>query len=153
MITLDWGFIPTLPISSSKQVGADLQMAAKLGRLMPSGMLLASPSPPSRSHTLYTDPDSGFKPNCLPGGPNSSSSLRSLQSACPVFKQSCLESLRIKTSGKLQAQTSASLSLKQNTSFYMFAHPKTHTPIQTQPSLCPSESFYKAWPKYTLGTC
>lgn len=45
---------------------------------------------------LHLDPNPGFKPNCLPGGPNGSSSLRSLRFACPLFKQSCSESPRIR---------------------------------------------------------
>lgn len=107
-------------------------------------------SPPARSascnhpckhtyvHNGHTDPDTGCKPNCLPRGPNSSSSLRSRQSPCPIFKQSCLDSPRIKTSGKLQAQTSTSFSLKQNMSLCMCTHPETHF-TETSQSPCYSE--------------
>lgn len=114
-----------------------------------------SASPPARStsynHSLkhtythhtyihhgHTDPDTGCTPNCLPRGPNSSSSLRARQSPCPIFKQSCLDSPRIKTSGKLQAQTSTSFSLKQNTSLCLHTHPETHF-SQTSQSPCYSE--------------
>ena len=101
------------------------------------GCSRASPSPPSRSHKLHSDPSSDFKLNCLPGGPNGTSSLRGLQSARPVFKQSCLEPLRIKTSGKLQAQTSTSLSLKHNMPCYVFTHPHSN-PVSHPAPLSPS---------------
>lgn len=75
-------------------------------------------------------------------------SLRWPQCACPVFKQSCLESLRIKTSGKLQAQTSTSLSLKHNMSFYVFTHPHSNPASHPAP-----QPFYRTQPKWGLGTC
>lgn len=93
------------------------------------------------TYIMATDPHTGCKPNCLPRGPNSSSSLWSLQSPCPIFKQSCSDSPRIKTSGKLQAQTSTSFSLKQNMSLCMRTHPETHAPLKPSQSPRGSEHF------------
>lgn len=86
----------------------------------------------------HTSPQAGCRLNCLPERPKSPFPLGSLQSPCPIFKQSSLDSPRIKTSGKLQAQTSASFSLKQNMSLCVRTHPKTRTPLK--PSQTPSQT-------------
>lgn len=52
------------------------------------------------------------------GGPTALPPSGSCNVHVQFFKQSCLEYLRIKTSGKLQAQTSTALSLKHNMSFH-----------------------------------
>ena len=90
-------------------------------------------------HNSHTSPRAACRLNCLPERPKNSSPLGSLQSPCPIFKQSCLDSPRIKTSGKLQAQTSTSFSLKQNMSLCVRTHPKTRTPLKPSQTPCRSE--------------
>ena len=130
-----------------RQVGANLQRLLIYSDSCLLGCSRGSPSPPSRSHKLYLDPNSGFKPNCLPGGPNGSSSLRSLQSAGPVFKQSCLESLRIKW--KI---ASPDLYLTFSKIQHVILHVHT-VPFKPSQSPCPSEPFHRAWPYWGLETC
>lgn len=66
------------------------------------------------------------------GDPMASSSLRSLQFVRPVFKQSCLESPRTKTSRKLQAQTSTSFFSKTKRVILRVHIPGKTQFIQTQ---------------------
>lgn len=65
-------------------------------------------------------------------------------------KQSHLDSPRIKTSEKSQAQTSTSFSLKQNMSLSMRTHPETHAPLKPSQSPCRSE---QSSPRWRLGAC